>query len=256
MRLEGHIDTVNPAAGSQHLRISKDQDVPIGGAGVTFSPVLGPLATGPSTTSVDVAISATGGASYGVEARSASEEGVRTWFVVFFSHGEIAVLDDEGSGVQFVYPGILWDVGPYRNLTVCDDPVAGTTTRRTGSVDQDIASRRHWPGAKAAIRVSPLAPDRLQPRPSPPQQVHRRRGHGPPRMVRDDTRDLADGPTSSGSFDPHPIGQTDLLREQNVKAEVAGAVPAPKVADNAGPASGGHWKRSYVTGNYQSRYLA
>ena len=123
---EGHIDTVNPAAGSQHLRISKDPSLATGTNTGAFSPDLGPLATGPSTTSVDIAISAIGGANYIVLGQSPSEAFL-TWEVLFEFNGRIWVFDDIGAGAELINTGDDWTVGPYQNLTVCDDPIAGTT---------------------------------------------------------------------------------------------------------------------------------
>ena len=123
---EGHIDNVNPAAGSQHLRVSKDASLPTGTNVGAFTPDLGPLLAGSSTTSVDVAISATGGADYFVVGQSNSEQ-LLTWEVDFGFLGTILVVDDIGAGLVFVDTGVVWAVGPYQNLTVCDDPVAGST---------------------------------------------------------------------------------------------------------------------------------
>ncbi len=122
---EGHIDTVNPASGSQHMRISFDPTI---GAEFTggLSPDLGTLPSGPSTTMVDVAVSDLFGADYLVAGQSNSE-GFLTWEVRFGFLGTLLVRDRVNGVLVFVDTGVRWDIGPYRRLTVCDDPVAGTT---------------------------------------------------------------------------------------------------------------------------------
>ncbi|MFQ5494210.1 MAG: IPTL-CTERM sorting domain-containing protein, partial [Phycisphaerae bacterium] len=131
---EGHIDTINPAGGTQHLRISQDPAVSLGTFTGAFSPDVGPLASGASTVSVDVAIGATGGADYIVAAQSPSE-GFLTWQVRFSFLGTIRILDDDGfGGFADFDTGVAWSVGPYVNLTVCDDPAAGTTDYFYGGV--------------------------------------------------------------------------------------------------------------------------
>ena len=63
----------NPAGGLQHLRIGND---PLVGAGTftgAFSPNLGALPVGPSSVSMDIAISNTGGADYDVIPQAPSQ---------------------------------------------------------------------------------------------------------------------------------------------------------------------------------------
>ena len=123
---EGHIDDVHAALGAQHLRISWDPALFSPTDTGAFSPDLGTLPTGASTTKVDIAISATGGADYFVAGQSNSE-GFLTWEVNFSFLGTIWVVDDLGSGLTFVDTGFTWTIGPYKTLTVLDDPVAGGT---------------------------------------------------------------------------------------------------------------------------------
>ncbi|MCH8242432.1 MAG: hypothetical protein IH897_07470, partial [Planctomycetes bacterium] len=123
---EGHIDDFHAALGAQHLRISWDPALFSPTDTGAFSPDLGTLPTGASTTKVDIAISATGGADYFVAGQSNSE-GFLTWEVNFSFLGTIWVVDDLGSGLTFVDTGFTWTIGPYKTLTVLDDPVAGGT---------------------------------------------------------------------------------------------------------------------------------
>ncbi len=122
---EGHIDTFNPDAGAQHLRISKDSTIGTGTLTGAFSPDQGPLAVGPSSVSVDIAISNTGGADYDVVPQAPSQ-GFLSARVKFNFLGNIFVLDDLGAGLIFVDTGVAWNVGPYTNLTINIDPVANT----------------------------------------------------------------------------------------------------------------------------------
>jgi V8-like Glu-specific endopeptidase len=123
--IEGHVDTVNPGSGSQHLRISKDPSLDTGVLTGAFGPELGPQPLMPSGLVVDVAIGGTGGADYDVVAQ-APTQGFLTARVKFHYQGHIYVLDDLGSGVQFVDTGIAWNIGPYRTLEIDLDPGANT----------------------------------------------------------------------------------------------------------------------------------
>ena len=75
---------------------------------------------------MDIAIGGTGGADYIVAGQAPSEE-LLTWQVRFSWLGTILILDDLGGGLGDVDTGVVWAVGPYKTLTVCDDPIAGTT---------------------------------------------------------------------------------------------------------------------------------
>jgi len=123
---EGHISTANPAAGTQHLRISYDPALPSPSDTGAFSPDAGVLQPGPSTTTIDVAISAAGGADYTVFGQSTSQQFL-TWEVNFSFLGNIWVLDDLGGGLTSVDSGQTWAADGYNTLVVCDDPSAGMT---------------------------------------------------------------------------------------------------------------------------------
>jgi len=122
---EGHVDALNPMSGSQNLRISHDPAVALGTSIGAFSPNLGALPVGPSSLSVDVAISAAGGADYDVVTQAPSQ-GFLSARVKFSWQGHILVLDNPGTGLTFVDTGVAWNVGPYTNLTINIDPVANT----------------------------------------------------------------------------------------------------------------------------------
>jgi hypothetical protein len=123
---EAQVSDVNPAVGFQHLRISLDPALSQGRLVGAFSPDIGPLPAGPSTTFVDIAISASGGADYSLSGQSPSE-GYAAWKVRFNDAGTIDVLDKLGCAFQYVDTGVAWAVGSYKRLTVCDNPEAGTT---------------------------------------------------------------------------------------------------------------------------------
>ena len=123
--VEGHIDTANPASGDQHLRISYDPAAGQGSYTGAFTPDVGPLPVVPSDVSVDVAISASGGADYDVVPQAPSQ-GFLTARVSFEYMGNIWILDDVGAGLQFVDTGVAWNIGPYTTLRILVDPGAST----------------------------------------------------------------------------------------------------------------------------------
>lgn len=118
---EGHIDTDSPAGGAQHVRISKDPSLSILTLTGCFSPDQGVQSALPSTASIDVAISDTGGADYDVVVQAPSEE-VITARVKFFYNGDIKVVDEVGGDLEFVDTGVDWEVGPYRTLRINVNP--------------------------------------------------------------------------------------------------------------------------------------
>ncbi|MFQ5423376.1 MAG: PEP-CTERM sorting domain-containing protein [Phycisphaerae bacterium] len=122
---EGHVDALNPMGGSQHLRIDHDPASPNGTSIGAFSPNLGALPVGPSSLTVDVAISAAGGADYDIVVQAPSQ-GFLSARVKFSWQGHILVLDNPGTGLSFVDTGVTWNVGTYTNLTINIDPVANT----------------------------------------------------------------------------------------------------------------------------------
>lgn len=120
--VEGHIDTANPAGGTQHLRVSSDPANATGTLTGCFSPDLGALpADNIYTTSVDVAITNANGADYGVVLQSPNQ-GFITARVNFRFTGPIQVFE----GGDFVDTGATWTPGAYRNLTIVVNSTAGT----------------------------------------------------------------------------------------------------------------------------------
>lgn len=119
------ISTANPAAGSQELRLDNDPAVAAGTYVGGFSPVQGPLGAGQYVVSVDVAISATGGANYIVVPQAPSQSFL-TARVEFDWLGDIYVLDDVGSGLALIDTGFAWTPGSYKNLTIDIDSIANT----------------------------------------------------------------------------------------------------------------------------------
>jgi len=122
---EGHVDTVNPYSGVQHLRISHDPTLAGGTYTGGFSPNLGLQNNDPVSVSIMVAISATGGADYDVVPQTPTQ-GYQTARVNFSYLGDIRVLDDLGGGTTWVDTGANWVPGAYKNLTIDIDPGADT----------------------------------------------------------------------------------------------------------------------------------
>ena len=122
---EGHVDTLNPFAGTQHLRISNDPAIAAGTLTGGFSPDEGPLAAGAYSLSVEIAISATGGADYDVVPQAPSQ-GFLSARVKFNVLGDILILDDPGLGLAFIDSGTNWTAGAYKNLTIDLDAGANT----------------------------------------------------------------------------------------------------------------------------------
>lgn len=123
--IEGHISTVNPSSGVQHLRVGYDQALGNGTLVGCFSPNIGPQSVEPVWMEVDVAISGDGGADYFVNPQSPTQ-GYTTARVVFDWLGNIWIGDDPGSGFQMVDTGIAWNIGPYTTLRIEVDPDANT----------------------------------------------------------------------------------------------------------------------------------
>ena len=122
------IDTANPAAGDQHLRIAFEPTLPQGSAVGAFSPNQGVLPPVRSTISVDISLSSISqffGADYDVVPQAPSQE-LKSAHVKFNFQGLIWVLDDLGGGLQFVNTGVPWNAGVYTNLTIDIDPAANT----------------------------------------------------------------------------------------------------------------------------------
>lgn len=126
------VDTSNPYAGGQHLRMVFDDTVGFGAQRVVLSPTLGTISGGQSSTSVMVYISSDGGANYNVIGQAPSQ-GLLTWNVTFNwnggsagTPGEIFILDDLGSGLTWVDTNVVWNEGVYTELRVETDSVANT----------------------------------------------------------------------------------------------------------------------------------
>lgn len=131
-----NVNTANPFAGSQHLRIGFDDAVGAGSQRVILGPDMGPLTGGTSSTSVMVNISGDGGANYDVIGQAPSQA-LLAWRVRFNWNGgaagepgEIFILDDpDGPGpgaLAFVDTNVVWNVGVYTELRVETDSVANT----------------------------------------------------------------------------------------------------------------------------------
>lgn len=119
---EAHVDTANPFAGSQHMRISKDPALGSGSLTGGFSPDLGPLLPSQSYLSVMLNISNVDGADYDVVPQAPSQS-LLSARVKFSFTGDLLVLDDTGGGLAFTDTGFDWGplAGSYMRLEVLLD---------------------------------------------------------------------------------------------------------------------------------------
>jgi len=124
--IEGHVDTVNPFSGQQHLRISKDVCDSTNAfsfatdARVPASP--SPLGIiGPSTYSGQIALThGLFGANINWQPQSGTQ-GFLTSRMLFFFYGFFYILDDQGGGLGFFPVFTYWDAGGFCGTDgVCD----------------------------------------------------------------------------------------------------------------------------------------
>ncbi len=112
------VTTANASSGTQSLRIDNDPGIGAGNLTGGFSPLVVPAdPMAPTTASVNVFITATGGADYDF-APQAPSQGFLTARVNFRFTGPIRVLD----GGVFVDTGVTWPVGQWFNMRVDVDP--------------------------------------------------------------------------------------------------------------------------------------
>ncbi len=105
------ISDANPADGDQHMRIVKGP-----GANGSNNGGLSPLCEkGANTMTVDVFVSAGGGADYHILSQAPSQGFLTTRLVLEFQ-GNIFVLDEIDSVLQFVDTQVPWVVGEYRTV--------------------------------------------------------------------------------------------------------------------------------------------
>lgn len=123
---QGSITTTNPITGVQSLVIDNDPAAGAGSLTGAFSPDRGPQnVMDRSQLSVDIRITATGGADYDIVPQAPSQMFL-TARVKFFFQGDIQILDDTGGGLAFVDTGVDWPVDTVFNLLIDLDPVANT----------------------------------------------------------------------------------------------------------------------------------
>ncbi len=126
---EGHIDSSNPYAGDQHLRISYDADQQFGDPVGAFSPAVGHTAGANTALKVLANVSSLGGASYEIVAQSISEGSIVGEMQFFWADfdgdsisGDILVND----GGVFVDSGADFVPGEYREASI--EAYPGTNT--------------------------------------------------------------------------------------------------------------------------------
>jgi hypothetical protein len=126
--VEPVINATGAISGSQDLQIAEDAGIAQGTNTGGFSPDLGPQdVTAPSSMSVDVLITATGGADYDVVPQAPSQS-LLSARVKFSFLGNIQILDDTGGGLAFEDTGISYPVNTPFNLRIELDPVANSLT--------------------------------------------------------------------------------------------------------------------------------
>lgn len=120
------VSNANPAAGQQHLRITKGlgANTSLNGA---FTADFGNFANKSATVSVDVNLSSTGGASAQIIAQ-APGQALLSWRAIFDLGGNIFVLDDAdglpGGALAFINTNAAWTPNVYRNFRVELDSTA------------------------------------------------------------------------------------------------------------------------------------
>lgn len=125
------VSTINPNTGAQHVRIVRDGAVAAGSSRIIFSPVWIAAANSPSQTKVMLFISNDGGSDYDVIGQAPSQAFISYRMKFSFADtpttgpGTIFVLDDIGSGLEFVDTGVLWNQGVYTEVKIQFDPAAG-----------------------------------------------------------------------------------------------------------------------------------
>lgn len=140
--VEGHIDSLNPFAGTQHLRIAHDPatrtNQPSFGLGVDAryprSADLSVRPVAPNTVDIEMAISNSFGQDFRVQPQSNSQ-GFLATSALFFYAGGIYILDDVCASValQFSATGFFWDtLGGYQHYQVAMNPCTDVVEYRYG----------------------------------------------------------------------------------------------------------------------------
>jgi hypothetical protein len=122
------VSTANPAAGSQHLRITKGPGANSSFNGA-FTQDFGNFTGKSSTVSVDIFHSHANGADAHIVAQ-APGQALLTWRVNFNFGGNIFILDDAdgvpGGSLAFINTNVQWTPGVYKNFRVEHDTVVNS----------------------------------------------------------------------------------------------------------------------------------
>lgn len=125
------ISNLNPAQGTQHLRVIRDVTVAGGSTRVLLSPVTALPPNTPAQFRGLLYISNDGGSDHDLIGQ-APNQGFITYRMKFSwsddagtGPGTIYVLDDLGAGLGFVNTGVTWTEGQYKEVKVQHDPAAG-----------------------------------------------------------------------------------------------------------------------------------
>lgn len=128
------ISTANPNGGSQHLRLQDANPASTNGQNNGgFSPIFNAGGAQVVTSSIDLYVPAAdaGGANYTFVGQNTAE-GLLTFRVEFDFLGNFLVLDDTGTGLDFVDTGFAQTYNGYQKLEVVTDFGAGTQTYKWG----------------------------------------------------------------------------------------------------------------------------
>lgn len=128
------ISAAHPASGSQHLRIVRDLAAAAGSLSGGFSPEAGAQSPGYYAVSVDFATNDAAGADYDIIPQ-APTQGFLTARMKFSWTGDILVLDDTGTGLNFIDTGVDFVAdGAYRNVSIIIDSINNSIDYYNGSL--------------------------------------------------------------------------------------------------------------------------
>ena len=138
------ISSLNPASGTQHLSLDDDPAYATGTSmGTIFVLPEAPNLTDKNVFSVDIAVSLDQGADYHFEGRQrVGGTTLRTWWIDVGYQGNIRLIIGDHDGDTFldnIATGTMWATGPYFNLRMETDPMAGALGTMTLFVNDVVA---------------------------------------------------------------------------------------------------------------------
>lgn len=167
---EGHVETANPFAGVQHLRIARDPLAPTANFGgcildarvpsdevaVANAPPIGPV-----TISAHIAIAGVGGPNFEMRPAARAESSFLTAPMLFNYYGSIYAVDVLPGGPTFVFVG-TWDTsGAYHKYTIDADPCGSFRCVHGGSAGLACATDLDCPNGECRGRIDYLIDDTI-----------------------------------------------------------------------------------------------